>query len=124
MSQTYNFTVGQGEDWDLALNMKDDSNQMLDLTGYSYSGQIRDAYDSSIVIAVFSFEIANQILQKGRVTAYLTHEQTSNIPLPASTGTQKRPTKEYMYDIVEIDALGKVTRILEGSVIVTAGITK
>ena len=57
MSQVYNFTVGQGEDWDLNINMKDDSDNLLDLTGYSYSGQIRDAYDSSVVIAVFTFEI-------------------------------------------------------------------
>lgn len=124
MSQIYNFTVGQGEDWTLDVNMKDDSGSLLDLTGYSYAGQMRDAYDSSIVIAVFTFTIANQFTNKGRVTFSLTHEQTQQIPLPASTGSQKKPTKDYLYDIIETDAFGKVQRILEGSVTVTAGITK
>ena len=124
MSQVYNFTVGQGEDWDLNINMKDDSDNLLDLTGYSYSGQIRDAYDSSVVIAVFTFEIANQFTDRGRVTLSLTHDQTQNIPLPASSGNQKKPSKEYLYDIKETDTFGKVRRILEGSVIVTAGVTK
>lgn len=124
MSQNYNFTVGQGEDWTLDVNMKDDVGNLLDLTGYTYAGQMRDAYDSTNIIATFTFTIANQITNKGRVTFSLTHEQTTGIPLPASTGSQKRPTKEYLYDIIETDALGKVQRILDGSVIVTAGITK
>lgn len=124
MAQTYNFTVGQGEDWSLTFNIKDDSGVLMDLTGYSFAGQVRDAYDSSNVIADFNFNIQNQLTNKGSVDVYLTHQQTSSIVLPVSTGANKRPQSQFVYDMKEIDYAGRVTRILEGTVTVTSSVTK
>jgi hypothetical protein len=120
---TYNFTLNQGDDFDFTITIKA-NNEPIDLSNYSFAGQIREKYDSNEIVASFVCTKANQTTSKGVITFSLTNQQTSAIPCLPSSKANRRPVSEFIYDIEQTDADDKISRILEGVVLVSPGVTR
>lgn len=120
MAAIYNMAVNQGEDFIIKLLIKDESNNPVDISTNTFSGQIRERYDSANVAASFSFEFGQHT---GEVYVKLTNAVTAAIPVQASSQSNKRPTTEFVYDIEQTKS-GVKTRILQGIVSVSANVTK
>lgn len=114
--------IEQGATFERKLVFKDDLGILLDLTGNVFSGQIRKKTDDPIILAQFSFVIANQITNKGEVTIKLTDAQTSAIPVSPQKFADRKIDK-YTYDIERAFGLQK-NRVIEGFALISPEATK
>lgn len=105
-----NLYIDQGTDFSVTVDVTDSAGDILELSGYTASAQIRKTYSSSSVSATFSTSIAELA---GQVTLSLTDTQTSAIE-----------AGRYVYDLNIISGVGLVTRVIEGQAIVTPGVTR
>jgi len=105
-----NLYIDQGTDYSVTIDVTDSSGDILDLTGYTASAQIRKTYSSSSVSATFSTSIAELA---GQVTLSLTDTQTTGL----SAG-------RYVYDLNITSGAGTTTRVVEGQAIITPGVTR
>jgi len=110
MAIVSNLTVDQGATFNAQIDITDDSSNAQNLTGYSVAGQIRKSYDSTTYTA-FSASVSNAT--GGTITISLTSTQTNAL----SAG-------RYVYDVEITSSGGVVTRVLEGQVEVTPGVTR
>ena len=92
------------------IDITDDSGNAQNLTGYSVAGQIRKTYDSTTFTA-FSASVSNAT--GGTITISLTATQTNALA-----------AGRYVYDVEITSGGGVVTRVLEGQVEVTPGVTR
>jgi len=106
-----NLTVDQGTTFTAEIAVTDNDGNILDLTNYTASGQIRKTYSSSTAVD-FATSIPNPT--NGNLEISLTATQTNGMK-----------AGRYVYD-VEITADGgvSVTRVLEGQVEVMPGVTR
>jgi len=105
-----NLTVDQGSTFSASIDITDTENNLLNLTGYTVAGQIRKTYDSSTAVD-FTGSVSNAVL--GEVTISLTATQTNALI-----------AGRYVYDVEITSAGGTVTRVIEGQVEVTPGVTQ
>jgi hypothetical protein len=87
------------------------SNSVMNLTGYTGCAQLK-RYESSTKSADFAVNFSND-RTTGRVTLEMNASQTQNI----------KPGK-YFYDLLLKDGTGKITRVVEGTVLVKKSITR
>lgn len=111
-----NLTVYQGSDFRRALELKDESQVLMDITGYEFRGQARLGYASSNPAFSFTFTIRNQTTETGLVDMLLAAADTSLVNITKET--------TYLYDIEMVNANGGVTRILEGNLKLYPEVTK
>lgn len=104
-----NIVIDQGTTFQTSINVTDENDDVVTLTGYSASAQMRKHYTSS---NSFSFTTAISP-SLGVVTLSMTANTTNTI-------TPGR----YMYDCELTDPNGAVTRLVEGIVTVTPGVTR
>ena len=104
-----NLTVDQGTDFSSSVDVTDSDGDPVPLTGYSVAGQIRKHYNSSTKVD-FVATVSN-------ATAGIISLSLSE----ATTNAMK--AGRYVYD-VEIDLSGTKTRVLEGQLEVTPGVTR
>ena len=105
-----NLYIDQGTDFSVTVDVTDSAGEILELSGYTASAQIRKTYSSSSVSATFSTSIAELA---GQVTLSLTDTQTSAIE-----------SGRYVYDLNITSGGGATTRVIEGQAIVTPGVTR
>ena len=105
-----NLTVDQGSTFTANIDCSDAGGNTLDLTGYTTAAQLRKTYDSSTFTA-FTAQVANAVA--GRLSISLTAAQTNGL----NAG-------RYVYDVEITDSSGIVTRVVEGQVEVTPGVTR
>ena len=110
MAIVSNLTVDQGSTFSASIDITDTENNVLVLTGYSVAGQIRKTYDSSTAV---SFTASVSIASTGEVTISLTPAQTNALV-----------AGRYVYDVEITSAGGTVTRVIEGQLEVTPGVTQ
>ena len=110
MAIVSNLTVDQGATFNAQIDITDDSGNAQNLTGYSVAGQIRKTYDSTTFTA-FSASVSNAT--GGTITISLTATQTNALA-----------AGRYVYDVEITSSGGVVTRVLEGQVEVTPGVTR
>ena len=110
MAIVSNLTVDQGATFNAQIDITDDSCNAQNLTGYSVAGQIRKTYDSTTFTA-FSASVSNAT--GGTITISLTATQTNALA-----------AGRYVYDVEITSGGGVVTRVLEGQVEVTPGVTR
>jgi endoglucanase Acf2 len=108
MATKSNLIIDQGSDYTTTIELTDDNNQPIDLTGYTGEGQIRKYYTSTTAI---DFEIS--LSNTGLVT----------IGLDANTSNHMEAGR-YVYDVELSNGDGKVSRILEGIVTITPSVTR
>ena len=110
MAIVSNLTVDQGSTFSASIDITDTEDNVLVLTGYTVAGQIRKTYDSSTAVN-FTASVSNA--STGEVTISLTPAQTNALV-----------AGRYVYDVEITSSGGTVTRVLEGQVEVTPGVTQ
>jgi len=108
---TYNLAIDQGADFAIELVIKEDG-VIKDLTGYFARSQIRNTKDAGVVVSNFTCTISAPATGAIAVTM---HNSVSGV---LSSGA-------YVYD-VELFTVddGSVTRVIEGAVAVSRGVTR
>jgi hypothetical protein len=109
MATKANLKIDQGTDFSTSITLTDDDNDPVDLSSYTGEGQIRKYYTSTSAVD-WSVSLGGNT---GVVTISLTANTTNNIA-----------AGRYVYDIEITNAAGIVSRILEGIVTVTPGVTR
>jgi hypothetical protein len=105
MAAVSNLYIDQGADFSTTISLTDSNGDILSLTGYSATGQIRKTYGSSTVSATFG--------AAGQITLTLT-----------DTVTAAMDSGRYVYDVLITDSSGDKTRILEGHATVTPSVSR
>ncbi len=108
MAQQKNISIDQGETYSIDINITDQYDDLIDLTGYTANSQIRKHYLSESYVS-FTTSVANN----GVVTLSLTANQTANIT-----------AGRYYYDLLISADDGHKTRVIEGICTVKAGVTR
>jgi hypothetical protein len=116
MVATQNLTVYQGADYQQALELRDGSSALIDLTGYTFRGQAKVSYADTDAAFSFSFELRDQVSQTGLVDMSISAASTSALNITKET--------RYKYDIEMVDTDSKVTRLIQGVVLVYPEVTK
>lgn len=111
-----NLTVYQGSDYRRVLELKDDANELMDLTGYIFRGQVKANYGSSEAAFSIDFVIRDQVTETGLVDLHITSASTALLVLPKMV--------KYIYDIEMVLPVGDVRRIIEGELQVFPEVTK
>ena len=110
MAAKANIIIDQGATFSTFLNLTDDSNNPINLTGYQAIGQMRQWYTSSTAI---NFNITIPQPNTGNIYIALNANATANL-IPG----------RYVYDIDTIGSTNVVTRVIEGIVTVTPEVTQ
>jgi len=106
-----NIVIDQGADYSASIDVTDSDGDTIDLSGYTAAGQIRKTYSSSTAVN-FTVSIASP------ATA-----GTLNIGL-SNTQTNAMKAGRYVYDVEITNTGGVKTRVLEGQVEITPGVTQ
>jgi len=105
-----NLTIDQGSTFSVDIDVTDADGDALNLTDYTVKGQMRKTYTSSTA-TTFVSEITNAT--GGVVTISLT-----------ATATNALKAGRYVYDVEITSPTSVVTRIVEGQLEVTPGVTQ
>lgn len=96
-----NIAVQQGTLYQLGATYKDKSGALIDLTGYVFTGGVIKSYGQP-VLANFTFEMLDQVTNKGQQIITLPPDQSLLLPIlatPPGIGPQA-----FIYDIVSVNA--------------------
>ena len=104
-----NIVIDQGTTFQTSINVTDDEEVAVNLTGYSANAQMRKHY-TSLTAYSFTTSISPDL---GIVTLSMAANTTNTI----SPG-------RYMYDCELTDPNGAITRLVEGIVTITPGVTR
>lgn len=108
MATKANLIIDQGSSFNVTIDLTNQNDEGLDLTGYTGQSQIRKTYTSSTAT---TFTVA--VSAGGHVTLSLDPSQTAGLA-----------AGRYLYDVELTSSGGTVTRVVEGIVTVTPQITK
>lgn len=111
-----NLTIYQGSDFRRVLELKDESEQLMNLTDYVFRGQAKVSYSSNEPAFTIDFTIRDQVAETGLVDLHISSVSTALLNLPKMT--------KYLFDIEMVEPLGDVKRILEGEMQVFPEVTK
>lgn len=111
MSAKYDFDLYQGATFNRTLDIKDADNAAVDITNYTFAGQIRTSAHSGTVAGTFTCTITNA--SNGRITWEM-----------SATNTALVPAQQCVYDLEMTQANGDIVRLLEGFVDVKANVTR
>lgn len=116
MVATQNLTVYQGADYQQALELRDGSSALMDLTDYTFRGQAKTSYADSDPAFEFSFTLRDQVSQTGLVDMLISAASTTELSITK--------VSRYIYDIEMVEPSGIVTRIISGQIQVYPEVTK
>jgi hypothetical protein len=111
MAAIANLTIDQGASFSSDVTLKDSSNALFDLTGYTASAKMAKGYSSTRTRVAMTTTIASDPTT-GVVTLSLTATQTAALDAPA----------RYVYDL-EVTTGASVTRVIEGIINVRPNVT-
>jgi hypothetical protein len=100
----------QGSTFSSQLTLTDDYGNPYNLTGFSISSRAKKSYTTANVAFNFTSEIANA--NTGIITIWLDAATTANVPYG-----------KYVYDVIVTSPTLIVSRVLEGQVYVSPGVT-
>lgn len=116
MADITDFEVGQGETFKILLHIYTEhtSSVLLDITNYTFEGQVRENYTTEEIAATFDIE---------KVPPY---SSGSVFVLLPSTTTSTLDQRKYVYDLIMKDQATPpvVRRLLEGGFTVRPAVTK
>ena len=105
-----NIVIDVGADFNQTFNLEGSNNAPLDLTGYTGVSRMKKHAASLNTTATFAVSFPNRA--QGQVKIAL-----------SNTVTKALKPRRYGYDLLLKDGSNLITRVVEGSAIVTAGIT-
>jgi hypothetical protein len=103
--------IDQGADFETTLDLIADDGTPINIVGYAFSSQIRKSYYSSNATANLKVVITDAA--NGNTLITLDAANTSNI----------WPGK-YVYDVKMKDSADTITRVVEGIITITPGVTR
>lgn len=104
--------IDQGASWNHIINLTDDvNNTYINIQGFTVSSYMKRSYYSSNVSAVIECTITNP--SEGEITLSLPYQTTANL----------KPGR-YVFDVRSISQANVASRLLEGYITVTPGVTK
>jgi hypothetical protein len=109
MATKANLVIDQGATFSVSIDIMDDDDQVIDLTGYTGAAQIRKHFTSSNSVA---FTVTTAPVD-GVVTLSLTANQTSGLI-----------AGRYVYDVELTNSSNVISRVVEGIVTVTPQVTR
>lgn len=105
-----NLLINQGADYDATFTITNEDNGLpLNLAGYTAEAKIKKSYTSS-TFSSFTLEFVDRI--SGIIKISLTDEQTALLV-----------ARRYVYDILITSPNGVKTRVIEGIIEVSPGVT-
>ena len=104
-----NIVIDVGADFNQTFNLEDIANAPLDLTGYTGASRMKKHHSSLTTAATFTVSFPNRT------------QGILKLALAASATALLKPGR-YVYDVLLNDGAER-TRVIEGSALVTAGIT-
>ena len=111
MAIVSNLIIDQGTTFTADIDVTDAEGNVLNLSGYTTAGQMRKSYASTTAT-----DFSASIFSEGNGTV--------RISLSASQTNALKPGR-YVYDVeIKKTSTGEVTRVVEGQVEVTPGVTK
>lgn len=108
MSIRSDFTIDQGADFATVINLDDENDVSVDLTGYSAIAQLR-RHPTSIT----KYDFIVTVLPSGTVTLGMNKDYTNTIP-----------AGRYVYDCILTDSLNRSTKILYGIIEIKPGVSR
>lgn len=109
MALKANIDIDQGTTFATTIDVTDEDGNIVDLTGFTGAAQMRKHYTSTTYYA-FTVSIT---AATGQVTLSMAANATSNVA-----------AGRYVYDCELTDSLGTVSRLVEGIVTVSPGVTR
>jgi hypothetical protein len=103
-------TIEQGANFSTTINVRDGTNTIINLSGYSVSSQMRKSHYST---TANSFNTTITDATAGQITMAMNSANTSNI-------TPGR----YVYDVLITSGANVKTRIIEGIITVMPSVTR
>jgi hypothetical protein len=109
MGTKVNLVVDQGATFETVLTLTQDNGDLIDLTGYTGTAQLRKHYTSSNSTS-FTVTLGGA---NGTVTLGMSANTTANVV-----------AGRYVYDVELVDSGSVATRLIEGIVTVTPQVTR
>ncbi len=109
MGTKVNLVVDQGATFETVLTLTQDNGDLIDLTGYTGTAQLRKHYTSSNSTS-FTVTLGGA---NGTVTLGMSANTTANVV-----------AGRYVYDVELVDSGNIATRLIEGIVTVTPQVTR
>jgi len=119
MAGIADFQIDQGSTFSRVITLKTSAGVPIDLTGYTARGMIKASAQDVAALQSFTCTV-DPDETTGRITISLTDVQTSALP---ATGEKFSELARFVYDIEIVDWEGKVTRILNGSILLSPEVT-
>lgn len=111
-------TINQGDDFRFQLKIKNHDNSPVNITGYQYQCKVRRTAEDDEVILAAEVEIIDAT--GGIVEFHFKDEDTSQID---TDGDTYATTNTYTYDVLQKTPDGEATRLLNGALYVSPGIS-
>lgn len=108
-----NLTFGQGTTWKLSMVYSDGDGVAIDLSDYTAELQARTTYGSSSVAVNLTNGSGITLGTAGSVSIVVDAVTTSSIE-----------ATQYVYDMEITSGSGEVTRLIEGTLVVTPEVTR
>jgi hypothetical protein len=109
-----NLTFSQGATWKLAMTYTDGAGAPINLTNYTARMQARPSYESDTTV-----------LNLTNGTGITLGGTAGTIDLlVAATATAAIDADQYVYDLEVVSASSEVTRVVQGTLIVTPEVTR
>lgn len=105
-----NLTVDQGTDFEASVEVTDVNGEGVELTSYTYYGQVRKTYRS---LTAVDFNITLDPFDSSSLIISLSADQTNAM----------KPGR-YVYDVEVVSTSGQVTRVIEGQLELTPSVTR
>lgn len=107
-----NLTIDQGSDFSVTITVEDNDGNIVDISGYTVEGKIKKNYASLTSVEFSTTSPIPATSTDGTIDLTLTDTQTKDME-----------AGRYVYDVEITSSGGGTTRVLEGQVEVTPGVT-
>jgi hypothetical protein len=102
--------IEQGTTFNTQITLDDNTGTPYDLRGFTVYSQAKRSYYSSNAVIQFTSTLYDA--QNGVIQLYASNTTTSMLP-----------TGKMVYDVIIVDGSSNVTRVLEGQIFVSPGVT-
>lgn len=116
-SSVYNFEMNQGSDYTIPLKLQDSTGGAINLAGYSARMQLRRTAGACTAIDELSSDSDDARILIDAAEGRL------QLRFPNAV-TEKYPAASLVYDVEIKSASGDITRILQGTITVSAEVTR
>lgn len=113
---TLNVNIKQGSEFERTIIVENQDGTLRDLSGLSYSAELKRDYSSTVVLANFKFVVADQKLSPGTIYWSLDFMALNYLTIPQVTN--------FVYTIIEMGVDGKRRELFGGYAIITPNVIK